>query len=166
MNREEKNAVILELKEKIEEYGSFYITDTSGLTVAKVNDIRRKCFNRNISFKVAKNTLIRKAMEATGADYTPLFDVLNGTSGVMFCKTGNVPAKLIKELRSERGAEKPVLKGAFVVNHDFFIGDNQLDKLVAIKSKEEVLGDIISALQSGGHTIAGILKTLSEKGEE
>jgi len=165
MNREEKNAVILELKEKIEEYGSFYITDTSGLSVAKINDIRRKCFNREIYFKVAKNTLIRKAMEATGADYTPLFDVLNGTSGVMFCKTGNVPAKLIKELRSEKGAEKPVLKGAFVVDHDFFIGDKQIDKLASIKSKDEVIGDIISALQSGGHKIAGILKTLSEKGE-
>jgi len=166
MNREEKNAVILELKEKIQEFGSFYITDTSGLTVAKVNEIRRKCFNRGIYFQVAKNTLIRKAMEATGSDYAPLFDALKGTSGVMFCTTANIPAKLIKELRSEKGAVKPVLKGAFIVEHDFFVGDDQLDRLVGIKSKDELIGDVISALQSGGHKIAGILKTLSEKGKE
>lgn len=175
MNREEKNVIILDLKEKMESFGTFYITDTSSLTVAKINQIRRKCFERGITFQVAKNTLIQKAMEATGVDYSPLFAALKGTSGVMFSNTGNVPAKLIKELRSEKGAEKPILKGASI-EQAFFVGDNQLDTLVAIKSRQELIGDIvgllqspaknvISALKSEGGKLAGILKTLSEKGE-
>lgn len=174
MNREEKNVIVLGLKEKIESFGSFYITDTSNLSVAQVNVIRRKCFEKGIAFQVAKNTLIRKAMEATSVDYSPLFESLKGTSAIMFTNTGNEPAKLIKEIRKPKGVDKPILKGASIETA-FFIGDNQLETLSNIKSRQELIGDIIgllqspaknvvSALQSGGGKLAGIVKTLSERG--
>src|SRR6201989_2789842 len=106
MNREEKHELVLALTEQMKEYGNFYITDTSDLTVAKINDIRRKCFESDITMKVAKNSLIKKAMEAAGGDYTPIFDVLKGSSSILFSKSATAPAKLIKQLR--KAGDKPI----------------------------------------------------------
>jgi large subunit ribosomal protein L10 len=172
MRKEEKQDVVLALKETIEEYGNFYITDTANLSVAKVNDIRRKCFESDIKMQVAKNTLIRKAMEAAGGDFSEMFNVLKGSSSIMFSKSANAPAKLIKQLR--KSGDKPVLKAAYI-DSAVFIGDNQLDALVNLKSKEELVADIIALLQSpaknvisglksGGNKLAGIVKTLQERG--
>ncbi len=172
MKKEEKHEIVLDLKEKIAAHNSFYITDTSNLTVAQVNVIRRKCFEKDIKIQVAKNTLIRKAMEASGNDYSELFSSLKGTSAIMFSNVGNLPAKLIQEFRAK--GDKPVLKAA-CIDSAIFIGDNQLEALVRLKSKEELIGDIIALLQSpaknvvsglkaSGGKLAGILKTLEERG--
>lgn len=172
MRKEEKQEIVQALTDQIKSYGNFYITDTADLTVAKVNNIRRKCFERGIKIQVAKNTLIVKALEAAGVDAEELKGVLKGASTILFSETGNAPAKLIKELRKE--GDKPVLKGAYI-DASVFVGDAQLDSLVALKSKEELVGDIIgllqspaknviSALKSGGSTIAGLVKTLQERG--
>jgi large subunit ribosomal protein L10 len=172
MRKEEKHEVVLALTETIAEYGNFYITDTANLSVAKVNDIRRKCFENGIKMQVAKNKLIRKAMEASAGDFSEMFEVLKGSSSILFSKSANAPAKLIKQLR--RTGDKPVLKAAYI-DSSIFIGDNQLDALVNLKSKEELVADIIallqspvknviSGLQSGGNKLAGIVKTLQERG--
>lgn len=172
MTRDEKKEVVLALKEQIQASGNFYITDTSNLSVAKVNEIRRKCFDAGITMQVAKNKLIQKAMEAIGGDFEPLLGALKGSSTILFSETGNAPAKLIKTLR--KTGDKPVLKAAYI-DSAVFIGDNQLDTLVSLKSKEELVGEIIgllqspaknviSALKSGGSTIAGLVKTLQERG--
>ena len=172
MNKEEKHELVLALTEQIKEYGNFYITDTSNLTVAKVNDIRRKCFESDITMQVAKNTLIRKAMEASTGDFSPIFDALKGSSSILFSKSATAPAKLIKQLR--KTGEKPILKAAYI-DSSVFIGDKQLDTLVNLKSKEQLIGEIIgllqspaknviSGLQSGGNKLAGIVKTLQERG--
>ncbi|MBB6110792.1 LSU ribosomal protein L10P [Mucilaginibacter lappiensis] len=172
MNKEEKHDLVLALTEQMNEFGNFYITDTSDLTVAKINDIRRKCFESDITMKVAKNSLIRKAMEAAGGDYTPIFDVLKGSSSILFSKSATAPAKLIKQLR--KAGPKPVLKAAYI-DSAIFIGDDQIDTLIKLKSKEQLIGEIIgllqspaknviSALQSGGTIIAGVVKTLQERG--
>ena len=172
MRKEEKHEVVLALTETIAEYGNFYITDTANLSVAKVNDIRRKCFENGIKMQVAKNKLIRKAMEASVGDFSEMFDVLKGSSSILFSKSANAPAKLIKQLR--RTGDKPVLKAAYI-DSSIFIGDNQLEALVNLKSKEELVADIIallqspaknviSGLQSGGNKLAGIVKTLQERG--
>lgn len=172
MRKEEKHDVVLALKEQIEEYGNFYITDTADLNVAKINSIRRQCFDSDIKMKVAKNTLIKKALEAASGDYSELYDTLKGSSAIMFCKSGSAPAKLIKQLR--KAGDKPVLKAAYI-DTAVFIGDNQLESLANLKSKEELVGDIIALLQSpaknvisglksGGNKIAGIVKTLQERG--
>jgi large subunit ribosomal protein L10 len=172
MNKEEKHDLVLALTEQIKEYGNFYITDTSDLTVAKINNIRRKCFESDITMQVAKNTLIKKAMEAAGGDFTSMYDVLKGSSSILFSKSATAPAKLIKQLRKQ--GEKPILKAAYI-DSAIFIGDNQIDTLMKLKSKEQLIGEIIgllqspaknvvSALQSGGNKIAGIVKTLQERG--
>jgi len=172
MNKEEKHELVLALTEQIKEYGNFYITDTSDLTVAKVNDIRRKCFESDITMQVAKNTLIKKAMEAAGGDFSPIYDVLKGSSSILFSKSATAPAKLIKQLR--RTSEKPILKAAYI-DSAIFVGDKQLDTLINLKSKEQLIGEIIgllqspaknviSGLQSGGNKLAGIVKTLQERG--
>src|SRR6195952_2387585 len=171
MNKEEKHDLVLALAEQMKEYGNFYITDTSDLTVAKINAIRRRCFESDIKMQVTKNSLIKKAMEAVDGDFTEMYDVLKGSSSIMFSKSGTAPAKLIKALRKK--GEKPVLKAAYI-DSSIFIGDNQLDALVALKSKEQLIGEIIgllqspaknviSALQSGGNTLAGLVKTLQER---
>jgi len=172
MNKDEKHELVLALTEQIKEYGNFYITDTSNLTVAKVNDIRRKCFESDITMQVAKNTLIRKAMEASAGDFSPIFEALKGSSSILFSKSATAPAKLIKQLR--RTGEKPILKAAYI-DSAIFVGDNQLDTLINLKSKEQLIGEIIgllqspaknviSGLQSGGNKLAGIVKTLQERG--
>src|ERR1700709_630291 len=172
MNKEEKHELVAALAEQMKEYGNFYITDTSNLTVAKINNIRRKCFESDITMKVAKNSLIRKAMEATGGDYTEMYDVLKGSSSILFSKSATAPAKLIKALRKQ--GDKPVLKAAYI-DSAIFVGDDQIDALIKLKSKEQLIGEVIgllqspaknviSALQSGGNTLAGLVKTLQERG--
>ncbi len=171
MNREEKHELVLALQGKMQEYGNFYIADTSSLSVEKINNIRRKCFESGIEMQVAKNTLIRKAIEGLDTDASEIFVALKGQSALMFSTTGNGPAKLIKALR--KGSDKPQLKGAFI-DSSVYVGDNQLDTLVSLKSREELIGDIvgllqspaknvISALKSSGGKIAGIVKTLQER---
>jgi large subunit ribosomal protein L10 len=173
MNREEKHEVVSALQEKMQEFGNFYIADTSSLSVEKVNNIRRKCFESGIEMQVAKNTLIRKAIEGLEGDNSDIFEALKGQSAILFSRTGNGPAKLIKELRKVKGAEKPLLKAAFI-DTAIFVGDHHLDALVSLKSREELIGDIIgllqspaknviSALKSSGGKIAGIVKTLQER---
>jgi large subunit ribosomal protein L10 len=172
MNKEEKYDLVLALTEQMKEYGNFYITDTSNLTVAKVNDIRRQCFENEITMQVTKNSLIKKAMDNIEGDFAPLYDVLKGSSSILFSKSATAPAKLIKKLRKK--GDKPVLKAAYI-DASLFIGDNQLDTLVNLKSKEQLVGEIIgllqspaknviSALQSGGNILAGVVKTLQERG--
>jgi large subunit ribosomal protein L10 len=173
MNREEKQEVVLALQEKMQEYGNFYIADTSGLSVEKVNNIRRKCFESGIEMKVAKNTLIKIAIDGLEGDSSEIFPALKGQSALLFSKVGNGPAKLIKALRKGK-EEKPVLKAAYI-DSAIFVGDNHLDSLVSLKSREELIGDIIgllqspaknvvSALKSSGGKLAGIVKTLQERG--
>ena len=169
--RGEKELLINELIADLNNNPNFYITDTSSLTVEKTNQLRRECFKNNVSMKVVKNTLLMKAMERSGKNYEELYSALAGTTAVMFCEVGNVPAKLIKDFR--KAGDKPKLKAAFVEECSY-LGDNQLDTLISIKSKNELIGDIIGllqspaknvigALQSGGGKIAGIVKTLSER---
>jgi large subunit ribosomal protein L10 len=171
MNREEKHELVIALKEKMQEFGNFYIADTSSLSVAKVNNIRRKCFETGIEMQVAKNSLIRKAIEGLEGDSSEIFPALKGQSALMFSTVGNAPAKLIKALR--KGSDKPVLKAAYI-DSSIYVGDDNLDALVNLKSREELIGgiigllqspakNVISALQSGGGIIAGIVKTLQER---
>jgi len=171
MTREEKSAVIENLTEKLADNTVIYLADISGLNAKQTSDLRRACFKANVNLAVVKNTLLAKAMESSDKDFGELPTTLKGNTSLMIAETGNAPAKLIKDFRKK--SEKPVLKGAFIETA-IYIGDDQLETLVNIKSKEEVIGDIIgllqspaknviSALKSGGGTIAGILKTLSEK---
>lgn len=173
MKKEDKNLIIDSIAEQLKQYSNVYITDVSSLNVEKTNDLRRLCFSKNVKILVAKNTLIKKAMERSGNNFEELFPVLHGSSSIMFCETANVPAKLIKEFRKKN--DKPVLKGAYI-DTAIFVGDNQLDALSNLKSKNELIGEIIgllqspaknviSALNSGGSKLAGIVKTLSEKPE-
>jgi len=171
MRREEKNAIIDSLAERLKEYSHFYLTDTAQLNAADTSDLRRKCFENDIKLIVVKNTLLKRALEQSGVNFEELFPVLKGTTSIMLTNAGNGPAKLIKEFR--RKHDKPVIKGAYV-QESIYIGDNMLDTLVSIKTKEELVGDIIlllqspaknviSALQSGGNKIHGALETLSKK---
>lgn len=172
MKREEKEVIISEIADLLNTYPNVYIADTSAMTVEKTNQLRRLCFNKGVKMLVAKNTLIRKAMESRDAEsYNEIFGALKGTSALLFSEGGNVPAKLIKEFR--KGGDKPALKGAYI-DTAIFLGDNQLDTLAAIKSKNELIGEIIgllqspatnviSALKSSGGKLAGIVKTLSER---
>jgi large subunit ribosomal protein L10 len=172
MKREEKELAINSLVETLANNSNFYLTDTSSLTVEKINQLRRKCFQNAIQLKVVKNTLLEKAFERSGKDFSELYGCLKGTTAVMFCESANVPARVIKEFRKDKDT-KPALKGAYV-QESIYIGDNQVDVLASIKSKNELIGDIvgllqspaknvISALQSGGNTLAGLVKTLQEK---
>jgi len=172
MRKEEKHDVVLALKEQINSFSNVYITDTSNLTVAAVNDIRRKCFDSDIKMQVAKNTLIKKALEAASGEYAELYDVLKGSSTLLFSNSANAPAKLIKALRAS--GDKPLLKAAYI-DSAIFIGDNQLNALVNLKSKEELIGEIIGLLQSpaknvisgllsGKSKLAGIVKALEQRG--
>ena len=176
MTREEKGAIIEELAEKFKTTPYFYITDASGMSVEQTNNLRRLCFNRGVEYKVFKNTLISKALEQLDTDYTSFDEsVLKGFSGIMFhTESGKVPAKLIKDFIKESGVNNKLkLKGASV-DYSLFIGHDQLDTLLTLKSKQELVGEVIgllqspaqnviSGLQSGGNKLAGILKTLSER---
>jgi large subunit ribosomal protein L10 len=171
MRREDKHAIIESLAEKLNEYGHFYLADTSQLNAEVTSQLRRKCYENDIKLIVVKNTLLKRALEQTAGDFEELYPVLENSTSIMFTQSGNIPAKLIKEFRKKH--DKPVLKGAYV-QESIYIGDNQLDALVALKTKDELVGDIImllqspinnviSALQSGGNTIHGVLETLSKK---
>lgn len=171
MTREEKSLVIEDLTAQLAENSIIYLADISGLNAGTTSNLRRACYKANVSLKVVKNTLLAKAMENSDKDFGNLPSVLKGNTSILFAETSNAPAKIIKEFRKK--SDKPLLKGAFV-EEAVFVGDENLDALVNIKSKEEVIGDIIgllqspaknvvSALKSGGGKLAGILKTLSEK---
>ncbi len=174
MKREEKDVIIGEITVLLDKYPTIYITDTSSLSVAKTNQLRRLCFNKGVKMLVAKNTLIQKAMEKKDAEgYQEVFPALKGTSALMFSEVGNIPARLIKEFR--KATDKPQLKGAWI-DTAVFLGDNQLEILTQLKSRNELIGDIIallqspaknviSALSSSGAKLAGIVKTLSERPE-
>ena len=173
MTREEKSLVIEELTAELANNANIYLTDISGLNAVTTSNLRRAAFKANVKMAVVKNTLLEKAMEASDREFGDLPSVLKGNTSVMYSETGNVPAKLIKTFRKK--SDKPLLKGAFI-EESVYIGDEQLDMLVDIKSKEELIGEIvtllqspaknvISALKSGGGTIAGLIKTLSEKSE-
>jgi large subunit ribosomal protein L10 len=176
MKREDKGKIIQELSQKFAEFNYFYITDASGMTVEDVNKFRKLVYAKGMEYKVVKNSLIKKALESTNTDYTPFYGkVLKGFSGILFANTaGNAPGKLLKEFYAT-GTDKPVLKGASV-DKSLYIGAENLDALATLKSKAELVGDIIgllqspaknviSGLQSGGQKITGVLKTLSEKPE-
>ncbi|MCH9661784.1 MAG: 50S ribosomal protein L10 [Bacteroidetes bacterium] len=171
MTREEKSQVIEQLTAQLAENANIYLADISGLDAGATSNLRRACFKAGVKLNVVKNTLLAKAMESSDKDFGELADVLKGNTSLMVSETGNAPAKVIKEFRKK--SEKPLLKGAFI-EEAVYVGDDQLDALVDIKSREELIGEIIgllqspaknvvSALKSGGSTLSGIVKTLSEK---
>lgn len=172
MTKDNKAQYIDDLATELSNAGIFYLADTSGLTVDAINQLRRKCFQSNIQLKVVKNTLLSKAMDRVeGKDFGNLNEVLSGPTSIMFSEVGNLPAKLIQDFRKKNA--KPILKGAYI-DEAVFIGDDQLASLASLKSKDEVLGDIIgllqspaknviSALKGQGGKIAGILKTLEAR---
>jgi len=172
MTREEKAIVIQELAEKLKNSPFFYLTNSANLPVETINRFRRLCYQRGVEFKVVKNTLLQKAMESIGEGYEDLYPSLKGSTSIMFAEQGNLPARLLKEFR-QNGSDKPVLKAAYI-DSAIYTGDDQLDALTSIKSKEELIAGIIftlqsparnvvSALQSSGGKLAGIVKTLQEK---
>ena len=171
MTREEKSQVIGTLTAELSEAKTLYLTDTAGLNAKDTTALRRACFKAGIRLSVVKNTLLSKAMDASDKEFGDLKEVLKGNTSLMFSEVGNAPAKVIKDLRKK--SDKPVLKGAYI-EESVYIGDDQIDALVAIKSKEELIGEIITLLQSpaknvisglksSGGQLAGILKTLSER---
>lgn len=171
MKREEKQVIIDHLAEQIKAYKHLYISDISELDAAATQALRKECFNAGIKLIQVKNTLLRVALDGLENNYEDLYSSLAGSSAVMLSETGNAPAKLIKEFRKSH--DKPVFKAAFV-EECTYVGENQLDALVSIKSKEELIGDIIlmlqspmqnviSALESGKNTIGGVLKTLEDR---
>ncbi len=171
MTREEKSQVIETLTAQLSDNANIYLADISGLDAGNTSNLRRACFKAGVQLAVVKNTLLKKAMESSDKDFGELTGILKGNTSLMFSETGNAPAKVIKEFR--RKSDKPLLKGAFI-QESIYVGDDQLDNLVNLKSKDELVGEIIgllqspaknviSALKSGGNTIAGLVKTLSER---
>jgi large subunit ribosomal protein L10 len=172
MKKEDKSAIIEQLKITLDQYNHFYVADAADLNAADTSALRRSCFKKEIKLIVTKNTLLKKALEQRG-DYSSLFSALEGPTALILSNTNNAPAKLIKEFSKKNKAGKPVLKAAYV-EESFYLGADQLDVLVNVKSKEQLIGDVIallqspaknvvSALQSGGSIIHGVLKTLSER---
>ena len=170
MRKEEKAQVIDEIVGILAAYPTVYVTDISGMTVAQSNDLRRICFKKGIKLKMVKNTFLKRAMEQSDIDYSEMYPALHGTSAVMAAEIGNLPARTIKEFRGKK--EIPAVKAAYI-EESVYLG-YQLDYLCSIKSKDELLGDLIgllqsparnvmSALQSGGSKLSGIVKTLSER---
>ena len=173
MTREEKINMINSIKSELDSNSNIYLTDCSGLNADSTSKLRRACFKSNIKMSVVKNTLLEKAMDEVEKDFGDLKSVLKGNTALMYSEVGNAPAKVIKNFRKK--SEKPILKGAFI-EESIYMGDDMLDSLVEIKSKEELIGEIIgllqspaknlvSALKSSGNKISGVLKTLSEKNE-
>ncbi len=175
MTREEKNQIIDELVATLSQFPSFYITDIDTLNSEKTSKLRRMCYNQQVQLKVAKNSLIKKALERIEGDYSQIIPTLKGSSAIMACETASQPARLIKDFRRDSGkdATKPALKSAYI-DGGVYVGDNQLDALASLKSKNELIGDVIGLLQSPaksvisglkgqGGKIAGILKTLEER---
>ena len=171
MKKDEKTLFIDTLAEKLSKTDNFYLADISDLNVETTSRLRRICFKRNIQLEMVKNTLLKKAMEKSGKDYGSLYDILKGSTSILFSEVANDPAKLIREFR--KTAPKPILKAAYV-QESVYVGDDQLDNLINIKSKNEMIGvvigmlqsplqNVLSGLQSGGNKLSGIVKTLSER---
>ena len=171
MNKAEKIKVIDDLTLSLSKSKNLYLTDISGLNASQTSDLRRACFKADIKLSVVKNTMLSRAIDASDKDFGEIPSVLKGNTSLMFSETGNVPAKIIKEFRKKN--DRPILKAAFI-EEAIYIGDNQLDTLVAIKSREELIGEVIgllkspvqnivSALKSSGNNLSGVLKTLSER---
>lgn len=170
MRKEDKNTIIEQIAATVKEYSHFYLIDMTAMNAAKTSDLRRACYKTGIKLMVVKNTLLHKALGTLDIDYSPLYNSLKGSTSVMFCDAANVPAKLLKDFTKDG---IPGLKAAYA-EEGFYVGADQLDALISIKSKNEVIADVIallqspaknvvSALQSGGNTLHGVLKTLSEK---
>jgi large subunit ribosomal protein L10 len=166
MTKEQKNEVIEVLKGKFSQYNNFYITDTESLTVEQVGKLRRACFDKNVEMKVAKNTLIKKALESLDAErYTGVYDALNNVTALLFSENPKEPAMIISSFRKASNGERPVLKAAFI-NGDVYAGDNQLKALTQIKTKNELIGEVIGLLQSPAkRVIAALLHNAEQKGE-
>lgn len=166
MTKDQKNEVIELLKGKFSQYSNFYVADTESLTVAQVGKLRRACFNKKVEMKVAKNTLIKKAMESLDREkYTGVYDSLHKVTALMFSENPKDPALIITSFRKESNAEKPVLKAAFI-NGDVYMGDNQLATLTKIKTKNELIGEVIGLLQSPAkRVIAALVQHAEKKGE-
>ena len=171
MNKQEKDKTIQALDNMLSDNNNFYLADISGLNAEQNSALRRLCFKRSVSIKVVKNTLLKKALEKNDIDFSQLYNVLVGNTSIMQAEAGNAPAKVIKEFRKKN--KKPILKAAHI-EEAMYIGDENLATLADLKSKEELIGDIItllqspaknviSSLQSGGNKLAGIIKTLEEK---
>ncbi len=171
MKRSDKQVLVKNLQEQIDSYNHFYLADISGLNAADTSKLRRLCFRENIKLVVTKNTLLRRALESSDKNAEELYGVLKGNTSVMFTEVGNAPAKLIKEFR--RKHKRPLLKGAYV-EESAYLGEEQLNALIAVKSKNELIADVVallkspmqtllSQLQSGGNTIHGVLETLKER---
>lgn len=171
MRIEKKNSIIDDLTEQINNASHFYLTDISNLNASDTSDLRRKCFEKNVELVVVKNTLFKKALEKSERNFEEFYDILKNSTSIMFCETGNIPAKVIKDFRLKN--DRPLLKAAFV-EESIYLGDEQLDMLASLKSKDELIADVLallqspmtnllSALQSGGNNLAGVLKTLAEK---
>ena len=166
MTKDQKNEIIELLKDKFSQYNNFYVTDTESLTVEQVVKLRRACFNKQVEMKVAKNTLIKKAMESLDAErYTGVYDSLHKVTALMFSENPKDPALIISSFRKESKGEKPVLKAAFI-NGDVYMGNDQLASLVKIKTKNELIGEVIGLLQSPAkRVIAALLHNAEKKGE-
>jgi large subunit ribosomal protein L10 len=171
MKSSEKQVIINNLQEQIDSYSHFYLTDISGLNAENTSNLRRLCFNQEVKLVVVKNTLLRKALESSNKNAEEIYDALKGNTTVMFSENANVPAKLIKDFSKKH--KKPVLKAAYV-EEAVYMGENQLEALIAVKSKNELIADVVALLQSpmktvlgqlqsGGNIIHGVLKTLGEK---
>jgi large subunit ribosomal protein L10 len=177
MRKEDKGIIIEQLGQKLKEYPHFYLVDVTGLNSVRTAAMRRTCFKNEVKMVLVKNTLLHKAFENSEIDYTPLYETLKGTTAVLFTQVANAPAKMLKDIISKnpKGVTTPALKAAYA-EEGFYVGADQLDALCAIKSKKELIADIvamlqspvqgvISALESGANTIHGVLETLAEKGE-
>ncbi len=177
MRKEDKALIIEKLGQTLKEFPHFYLVDVTGMDAARTSNMRRMCFKNEVKMVVVKNTLLHKAFEASDIDYSPLYDTLKGTTAVIFTTVANAPAKMLKDINSKnpKGVTIPELKAAYA-EESFYIGADQLESLVSIKSKNEIIGEIIamlqspvqgvvSALESGASTIHGVLETLAEKGE-
>ncbi|MBN2778820.1 MAG: 50S ribosomal protein L10 [Bacteroidales bacterium] len=171
MKRDDKHALIENLKTTVSEYSHFYLADISGLDAQQTYELRKKCFEKDIELIVVKNTFFKRALEASEGDYSELYNVLKQNTSVMFCNIANVPGKLIKELNKK--SDKPLFKAAYA-EESVYVGEHLLDELASLKSKDELIGDLIALLQSpmktvlgqlesGKNTLAGVVKTLSER---
>lgn len=176
MTKQEKTAAIEELKEKFAECQFFYLTDSSAMSVAQINRLRRLFFEKGIEMRVVKNTLTKKALQSASEDknYSSLYDSLNGPTAILFSDHANMPARIIKDFRKGKDATKPAIKAAYI-DTAVYIGDDQLDALANLKSKEDLLGELLSLLNSpmsnllsqlgsGGQNVMGLLKSIEERG--
>ena len=175
MTKDQKNEVIEALKEKFNQYNNFYVTNTEALTVAQVNKLRKICFDKNVEMKVAKNTLIRKALESIDSTrFTGVYESLNGVTALLFSENAKEPALIISSFRADTKGEKPVLKAAYI-DSDVFVGDKELEALKTLKSKQDLIGEIIGLLQSpaknvisglnAGGKLASLVKALEERAQ-